>query len=276
MKRLMATAAVVGLCGAASADVNTRIDVLVSSDGVNFSDQVLASPGETVQVLISVSYIGTALPLGLASMVFQPTVSNFHPTYTPLPFVNGGAGGNTTNPPGVAVDFPDQYGRITPWARTAMTTSTAITNFNNNSVGQPIGDWLRIAQRQVTAWIGGAGNTTGGSGVNIAQLANVGRTASDPAFNPALTNIHVFRFGFTLDSLNNFEFMTVDLPANGFGNRNSTTGDREVFWWGDLNEASGSIRGTAEVHVGRVVIPAPASAALLVLAGAGISRRRRR
>jgi hypothetical protein len=176
----------------------------------------------------------------------------------------------------VISDSAGQYGRISPWGRTAMTTSTAITNFNNNSVGQPFGDWLRIAQRQVTSWIGGPGNTTGGSGVNIAQLANVGRTASDPAFNPSLTDVHVFRFGFTLDSLNNFQQMTVDLPANGFGNRNSTTGDREVYWWGDMGEATGSIRGTAEVHVGRVVIPAPWSAALLVLAGAGGLRRRGR
>src|SRR2546423_14507373 len=128
-----------------------------------------------------------------------------------------------------------------------MSTSTALTYFNNNSVGQPAGGWLRIAQRQVTAWIGGAGNTSGGSGVNIAQLANVGRTASDPAFSSQLTDIHVFRFAFTLDAHTAVPYgMTIDLPLNAFGNRNSTTGEREVDWWGDMNELSGSIRGTAE------------------------------
>jgi hypothetical protein len=172
----------------------------------------------------------------------------------------------------VISDSAGQYGRISPWGRTAMTTATAITNFDNNSVGQPAGSWLRIAQRQVTAWIGGVGNTSGGSGVNIAQLANVGRTSSDPAFNSQLTNIHVFRFGFTLDAGGLDQI--IDLPAAGFGNRNSTTGEREVYWFADMNEASGSIRGAALVVPGVIHIPGPGGATLLGLGA--LARRRRR
>src|SRR5262249_31619731 len=154
--------AVAGIAVAASADVNTRIDMLVSADGTNFSPEITVNPGDSVQVLVSVTYTGTASPLGLASFVFQPTVSNFDAV--PFGYQNNGAGSNPTPPLGTIGDVAGSYGRISPWARTAMTTSTAITNFNNNSIGQPAGQWLRIAQRQVTAWIGGAGNTSGGSG----------------------------------------------------------------------------------------------------------------
>jgi hypothetical protein len=277
MKSVIASlVAVAGIAVAANADVNTRIDMLVSRDGTNFGSEVFANPGDTIQVLVSVSYTGTASPLGLASFVMQPTVQNFNPTDTALGFVNGGAGSNTSSPLGTISDSAGSYGRISPWARTAMTTSTAITNFNNNSGGQPAGGWLRIAQRQVTNWIGGAGNTSGGSGVNLAQLANVGRTASDPAFNPSIQNVHVFRFGFTLDSSTVRPDLIVDAPAAGFGNRDSTTGERQVFWWADLNEASGSIRGAAAVIPGVVhVVPSPASLALLGLGGLAIGRRRR-
>jgi hypothetical protein len=109
MKRAaLAVAAMAGACGAASAEVNTRIDVLASTDGVNFAHEIGAFPGATVQVLISVSYTGTGSPLGLASLVFQPTVQNFTPTDTPLPFANGGAGSNTSTPPGVVPDGAGQ------------------------------------------------------------------------------------------------------------------------------------------------------------------------
>jgi uncharacterized protein (TIGR03382 family) len=273
MKSVIASlVAVAGIAVAANADINTRVDMLVSSDGTNFSPEITVAPGATVQVLVSVSYTGTAAPLGLASMVFQPTVSNF--SATALGFVNGGAGSNTSSPSGVISDSSGNYGRISPWGRTAMTTATAITAFDNTSVGQPAGNWLRIAQRQVTSWIGGAGNTTGGSGVNIAQLANVGRTASDPAFNPSTQNVHVFRFGFTVDA-GALDDMIVDAPAAGFGNRDSTTGERQVYWWADLTESSGSIRGGADVHTATVHIPSPASLALLGLGGLAIGRRRR-
>src|SRR6185295_12809823 len=101
LRRAMQLVAVAGLCGGAEAVVNTRVDVLVSTDGVNFGPMAFLTPGATYQVLVSVSYIGTASPLGLASMVFQPTVSNFDPAGMTTPFVNGGAGSNTSNPPGV-------------------------------------------------------------------------------------------------------------------------------------------------------------------------------
>jgi len=42
--------------------------------------------------------------------------------------------------------------------------------------------------------------------------------------------------------------MTIDVPLNGFGNRNTNTGEREVFWFLDMNETLGTARGTPRVH----------------------------
>src|SRR5262249_32880250 len=100
-----------------------------------------------------------------------------------------------------------------------------------------------------------------------------GRTASDPAFNPQLTGIHVFRFAYTI-GLNVVDYNLIDLPAAGFGNRNSTTGEREVYWWGDMNEASGSIRGTAIVYPA-VTHPSPGALCALGLGGLACTRRKR-
>ena len=65
MKSVIASlVAVAGLSAAAVAEVNTRMDVLVSLDGINWSSDVnVAAPGTTVQVLIRASYIGSAQPL---------------------------------------------------------------------------------------------------------------------------------------------------------------------------------------------------------------------
>jgi hypothetical protein len=280
MTRVIASlVAAAGLSVSANAAVNTLIQMQVSNDGVNFSSSMFAQSGATFQVRVMVSYIGTASPVGLASFVFQPTVSNWLiGGDAALPFHNGGAGGNTNG--GTISDGPGQYGRISPWARTALTTSTAITNHvhHGGQAGGTAGSgWLRIAQRQVTSWFGGTGNTTGGSGVPISQLSNVGRVPGvDPEFNSALTNIPVFRFGITLDAMSETrDALIIDAPLEGFGNRNAATGEREVYWWGSMSESTGSIRGTAIVEPATLWIPAPSSLALLALGSFVVARRRR-
>ncbi len=259
------------------AEVNTRIDVLLSSDGINFSSTYPATGGiNHVEVLVRVTYTGTASPLGLASLVFQPVVSNWTGADVLYPFANGGAGSNQSTPLGVVPDAPGQYGRISPFGRTALSTATAIIGHvhGNGSGGAPAGSWLRIAQRQATSWIGGTGNTTGGAGVNIAQLSDVGRTSADPAFNPSLS-VNVFRFGMRLDFTNGGpRLMTIGLPSQGFGNRHPTTGEREVYWFGSMTEATGSIRGTAQVNEATILVPSPT--ALGLLAALPLVKRRRR
>ncbi|HYE62498.1 MAG TPA: hypothetical protein VD997_10940 [Phycisphaerales bacterium] len=173
-----------------------------------------------------------------------------------------------------------QYGRIGPFGRTALTvTSQAIFNhIHDGTNGAPAGRTLRIAQRSATSWVGAMGNTTGGQGIPVAQLANVGRTASDPAFNPS-TSVNVFRWAMDLDtsvSLGWARRLEIDAPLSGFGNRNIATGDREVYWWGDLNASTGDLRGTAMVTQGFIsFVPTPASLALIGAGGMLACRRRR-
>ena len=282
MKKVIGSlVAVAGLAAAANAQVNTRVDWQVSMDNVNWSTNVNAQPGNLVFVRALVSYTGTAAPLGLASLVFQPTVANYDLAGTMdvlSPFVNGGQGGNTSTPLGVVSNTadPTQFGRISPFGRSALSSTSFLKGHTHTggSGGAPAGDWLRIAQAQITNWIGGAGNTSGGSGVGIAQLSDVGRTSNDPAFNGSIQNVQVFKFGITLGD--SALTRTVDAPAAGFGNFNSTLQQREIYWWATMAESTGSIRGTALVNPATITIPTPASLALLGMGGLAITRRRRK
>src|SRR5437763_388192 len=101
MKSVIASlVAVAGLSVAANAVVNTSIVQQVSLDAVNWSSSVTATPGSNVYMRSLVSYTGTGTPVGLASFVYQPTISNASSGDAILPFINGGAGSNTSTPPG--------------------------------------------------------------------------------------------------------------------------------------------------------------------------------
>jgi hypothetical protein len=255
-------------------------------DNTNWSSSVTANPGQTVYSRALVSYTGTASPIGLASLIFQPTVSNWDdtpPADMLLPFVNNGQGSNTSTPPGVVTNpnDPTQFGRVSPFGRSSTSSSSALRGFVQTGPGPttnpvPAGPWLRFAQSQVTAWIGGTGNTTGGSGVPIAQLSNVGRGTADPAFLAQTQDVQVFKFGVQLGDLTG-RTMVIDSPTAGFGNLNTATGDREVYWYLTLTEATGQERGTAVVNPASIIVPVPtpASVALLGLAGLVATRRRR-
>jgi hypothetical protein len=283
MKKVIASlVAVAGMSVAANAQVNTNVAWQVSANGIDgwTAGTLNVNPGSTVYARALVSYSGTAAPLGLASLVFQPTVSNWSAADTLGAFVNGGQGGNTSTPVGVVTDpnSTTSFGRLSPWGRTALSVTSFLRgHVHTAGSGQaPAGTWLRIAQNQITSWIDGTGNTTGGNGVPISQLNDVGRTAADPAFNGSLQNIVVFKMALTLSGVASRPDLVVDSPAGGFGNRNATTGAREVYWFASMSETTGSIRGTANVTTATIhVVPAPASMALLGLGGLAVARRRR-
>jgi len=282
MKKVIASlVAVAGMSVAANAQVNTRIDMQVSLDGTNWSNTVSAAVGQTVLSRALVTYTGTDAPVGLASFLFQPTVSHVLATDAIAGFVNGGMGSNTSTPSGVisGAQLSDltSFGRVSPWGRSATSSSSAITGFFHSNPNSDGINYLRIAQHQVTSWFGGTGNTSGGSGVPIAQLSTVGRTSSDPAFNTSLANVYVFKFGVTIGAGHlATDVLTVDAPAAGFGNYNSALQQREIYWFASTTEATGSIRGTATVTDATIhMIPTPASVALLGLGGLVVGRRRR-
>lgn len=269
---------------AAAANAQGLVDLQVSLDGVNFHNSVDANPGQIVVVRTSVNYSGGVAPnLGLASFVYQPTVSNWDAagaSDTLLPFLNGGVQGGSI--PGSMVSPADAggtdgpWGRIDPWGRTATSSTSFIRGHvhTGGSGGAPAGSWLRIAQNQVTSWIGGAGNTTGGSGVPISQL---NQAANPGGYVSALEGVVVFQFAIQLSADTDLRTLTVDAPNGGFGNRNATTGVREMYWFATQIESTGSIRGGVTVDGALInVVPSPASLALLGLGGlVAVGRRRR-
>jgi hypothetical protein len=298
-KMIAALVALAGMSGAARAAVDTTVSWEVSLTGAagSWSSSVdVSSPNTQVYMRARVAYIpgsdgSSVTPVGLASLIFQPTASNATSGDTVLPFVNGGLGSNTSSPVGVIdpttqLNDATSFGRVSPWGRVQLSSTVALKGFfHTNPNGDGI-NYLRIAQSIASAWIGQPGNTSGGSGVSIAQLSNVGRTSSDPAFWPGLGTgdasnplIYAFKFGIQLDSTpissRVGHDMVIDAPTNGFGNL--LVGLRQVIWWGSYIETSGSIRGTPEVNTATVhfTVPAPSGAAILGLGGV-LARRRRR
>ncbi len=140
-------------------------------------------------------------------------------------------------------------------------------------------NYLRIAQQYGNDWIGTGLNISGGRGVPISQIAPVGdgRTTADPIFNNTTQNVIVFKFKITLSTDIVNRQMVVDAPAAGFGNLNSTTGVREVRWFGNTTQNTGSIVGAALVSTATITeVPTPGAAGLLAAGGLVAFRRRRR
>lgn len=257
--------------GVSAARAESTVDVQVSRGlAEDWHSTMTAHPGDLIDVRIAVSYTGTASPLGLSSFVFQPTISNWRANGDTLqPLVNNGLGSDTTTPRGSVPDAPGQYGRITAFGFVANTATTQLRGFTQTQGGV---SYLRIAQSYVTNWIGGAGNTGGGGGVNIHQLADVGRTLQTPPFNPALTQVVLFKFGLVMDAAATAaRNLAVDLPLAGIFNGTSPY----VGWYLSPIEPIGSLRETPIVHPGLISIvpaPGPLGACLLMLT----PRRRRR
>jgi hypothetical protein len=251
----------VAACLRAQAEVNTLVEWQVSPDNIVWTSSLRAMPADFVFVRARVSYIGSTPPFALASFLFQPTVSNWDLAGSEIdtlsPFVNNGMGSNTSTPIGVITDTTDpaQFGRVFPFGRSALTSTSYLKGHlhTDGSAGSPAGQWLRVAQAQVTSWIGGQGNTTGGSGVPISQL-NLLCRCTDPAPYQETQHVTVFKFGINLSHDTQPRLLRIDSPTSGFGNRNSTTGEREVFWYAFWGEGTGSIRGTPVISTATIRI----------------------
>ncbi len=188
------------------------------------------------------------------------------------------------------------YGRVLPMGRTFLDGANALTGFVHvNPDGSGL-TYLRIAQAANPNWIGGAGNTAGGSGVNCAQLYIAGRTLADPDFwgnrevvfgstpqrDPALDyrlqNVELFRFAFTLDNFGFSRDMVVDAPIAG--QQVDTTGVRYVGYYDNgATQTDPALHvpvtvQTAIVHVN--LAPTPGSMVALGLGLLAIGRRGRR
>ena len=269
--------AIAGLAAVTQAQALVQLEV--SSAGAEQWSNTFneAIPGGSVDVRVKVSYNGTAQPLGLASMYMQPTVSNWRTTGsidTLAPLHNAGQGSNISNPSGGVFDAVGQFGRITPYANRSTSGSLALTGFVQAVSGTT---YLRIAQAYATDWIGTGFNATGGRGIPISQLNDVGRTSFEPAFANSTQNVVVFKFRINLSADPGGRSLTVNIPPDAFGNLNTSTNTREIRWYANMSEATGSIVGAATVVPATInlIIPSPASLAALGMGGLVLARRRR-
>jgi hypothetical protein len=314
-----AIAVLVAVAGFSVAAHGQLMKMLVSSDGVNFSDSVTASPHATIQVLVTASYTGTSTSVaGFGSANFQPTVSNWHATDALLAMRQGGntlpADGSGMIQPQFYVGMthgmgtqvraayvPGTYGRVNPMGRTYLgDPSQQLTGFVHvDPAGPGSGTFLRIAQANNPNWIGAAGNTTGGSGVNCAQLYVVGRTTSDPDFWGTVEvpqdpgdpfppprpepmyyrrqNVELFRFAFTLDGSGAGRDMVVDAPVAG---QQLDSQNNQVRYMGFYNNASNTgpgLHSPVVVQTGVVhVVPGPGVLMVMGVSGLVVGRRERR
>jgi uncharacterized protein (TIGR03382 family) len=282
--------AIAGMAVAANAQTS-KLDILVSKDGVNWSPSATFNPsaGETrAYVAYVMSFVGTSAPDAFASLTMQPVFSNVRVgTDSVAPFANIG---NNTN--GGAIDPRANYseaggfGRLKPWGATGPGTANAYTTFTHTagSGGAPAGNFFRIAQATTTRWMG-TGATTGTAAANnfngaggVALTQKQSPTAGvDPARVSGTQGLVLMVLALNIGAVAPGASHTIiaDAPLAGMS-RNATTGAREASWWRNTTENIASVKAAVEVAAGEInIIPAPGALALLGLGGLVAGRRRR-
>jgi hypothetical protein len=284
MKKLIGSlVAVAGLAAAANAQTgNTVLDLQVSADGVNWSDSITVAPGTPVQMRARVSLVG-ATALGFSGMNFQPTVSNWTAADALAPFA--ATGSNSTTPAGSVLDqsgFPAAgaeasfYGRIRPFGAPNVQASNMMRGHLDSG-----GTLLRVAQNGTTNPIGsgsGVNNVNGSGGIPISQ--STGTFNPPPTFQAGTTNVVILKLGINLSSAAVNRDLTVDAPTGGISLYGPNNDVRAGNWLQGYNPDHGSPIGNyaaAQVDgaVIHILVPTPASLALLGLGGLVAGRRRR-
>ncbi|MCX5690236.1 MAG: hypothetical protein NTV94_10730 [Planctomycetota bacterium] len=270
----------------------TLLNLQVSRDGVNWSNDLTLDPsidGGRVLMRASVSWSSstTTVPIGFASLTWQPVISGVSAGDSIAAFANAGnnTNGGGVDPDGSPLDGP--FGRIRPFAATGPSglQNYVVHRHTNGSGDAPAGSYLRIARNDVTRWMG-TGVTTGTAAVNnfngAGGIATVQKGAGqvgtlDPAFRSGITDIAIFQLALNLANRAPGETSEIGISAPLEGtSRDSTTGARRGTWYSSTTDNFGSIAGDLVV-TGAVVhlVPTPAAISLLFSAGLVASTRRR-
>jgi len=270
----------------------TLLNLQVSTDGVNWSNELFANPNEgALRVLVraSVSWSSTTtnVPVGFSSLTWQPVIAGMRNTDTLAPFANVG---NNTNGGGVDLDdspLDGPFGRLRPFAATGPSgLQSYVAHHHSNGSGEaPAGEYLRIARNDITRWMGtgptlGTGavnNFNGAGGLACVQKASASRGTDDPAFQFGVTDIAIFQIALDFAQINPGENRVVDITAPLAGtSRDSTTGVRRGTWFANTTESFPSLAGDLLVTGAAIhLVPTPAALSLLAAGGLIAAGRRR-
>ncbi|MBI1190783.1 MAG: hypothetical protein GC200_08915 [Tepidisphaera sp.] len=300
-------AAFLAAAGSARA-ADTTIKYEVSADGLSWSSNLNALPGTQIQVRARAIWTGATHVDALGEVQFQPIVSNWTaadhlqttagtPTnplnaLNPNPLMPGGigpVGGVGSTPIGSVPDVPGEWGRVTPFAQVATTTSTYLRGFLGTGTASGL---LRIAQANITNWVGvgptsgpgGANNWNAGGGVTAGQVSkDFADTHPIPPFLLG-TDVVVFKFGFTLSGATAQRTLSIDTPDEGLRHSTNILAEALPFyghlvarWYVHQDDMVGTPfydsydAAPAFVHV----VPAPGMGIVLMAAGLRAGRRRR-
>jgi hypothetical protein len=184
------------------------------------------------------------------------------------------------------------YGRVLFGATGSNTTNgnvvTAFRHGGDSPVnGAPAGSWLRIAGNSVSNWPVFPLNTTALATVNNINAIKRGVQSSQQANVNAITgltntfwvggtqNIVVFRGAFTLGDSTLTRTITSRIDfLDRDGGANNADDDRFVNWQNGTFDL-GAVKTGLTYEAATVIIPSPASLALLGLGGLVAARRRR-
>jgi len=118
-------------------------------------------------------------------------------------------------------------------------------------------------------------NFNGAGGLALVQKGSGLVGTADPAFDPNIVNVILFRFQITLSLDSTIRDLLIDVPEAGI-NRNTSTGAREAGWFASASDSFGSIKAAVSVGTSTLrVVPAPGALGLLGLGGVMVLRRRR-
>jgi len=261
----------------------TSLQMQVSLDGLSWSSNVVVNPGTVVDIRAVVSFIAnntTTIPIGLAALNMQPTISNWTPQSQLRPFANVGNNHN-----GGAVVFSNTttgpYGRAIPFAATGPTTSDPYIGHTHTVSAT---SYLRLARTTITNWLGqgattgsdAANNFNGAGGIVLAQKSFALRSAQDPDFSAQISDLVVFKFSVLISSSDPFNQMLVDAPEAGLL-RNAATGTRAASWFTSTTDNFGNLKADLSVSTATITqIPTPGTSlgTLGTLFALGFRRRR--
>src|SRR5262245_40191545 len=163
MLRAIETALVLGVM-TASVHAQSLLTLEVSKAGKeDWHGTIESGPGDSIDVRVVVSYVGDEKPLGLASVTFQPTLSNWIKGEDKLMhLVNSGWGGQESVPIGAVKDEPGRYGRIVPFATAPLDDTQRLMEYVTSIGGTT---YLRVARMRSLR----GGDPTVKDGINAMQ-----------------------------------------------------------------------------------------------------------